>query len=130
MTHPAHPPEPPPPSVPPAPETPAAAVPPAVSAHAEEPPRPLIRRLFGISIWGGVKLLLLCILVGFFVMAANYDTGDPDFNIGQALGAILSQSANALGWALRNFWQPALAGALVVLPVWVLWRLVSFPFRK
>lgn len=131
MTHPADPPPPtPPPSMPPAPEAPAAAVPPAAPATAAEPRRSLVRRLFGISVWGGVKLLLLCILVGFFVMAANFDTRDPDFNIGEALGAMLRQSLSALGWALTNFWQPALAGALVVLPIWVLWRLVSLPFRK
>ncbi len=117
--------------MPPAHETPAAAaVHPATPAPADEPPRTLIRRLFAISLWGGVKLLLLCTLVGFFVMAADFDNRDPDFNIGQALGAMLRQSFNALGWALTNFWQPALAGALVVLPIWVLWRLVSLPFRK
>lgn len=129
MPLPSDPPEPlPPPAVPAAPEVPAAAAPPP--ALPAEPPRPLIRRLFGISVWGGIKLLLLCILVGFFVMAANFDPRHPEFNIGEALGAMLRQSFNALGWALTNFWQPALAGALVVLPIWVLWRLVSFPFRK
>lgn len=90
----------------------------------------MLTRLFGIGIWGGVKLLGLCILVGFFVMAANFDPSHPSFNAGEALGAIFRQTASALGWMLRNFWQPALAGALVVLPIWVLWRLFSLPFRK
>nr|WP_233350943.1 DUF6460 domain-containing protein [Hyphomonas sp. ND6WE1B] len=31
---------------------------------------------------------------------------------------------------MRNFWKPALAGATIVLPLWILWRLVSLPFRK
>lgn len=92
--------------------------------------RPLLVRLFGISVWGGVKLTGLCILVGFFVMAASFDPRHPDFNVGQALGAMLSQAVSALGWMIRNFWQPALAGALVVLPAWVIWRVVSLPFRK
>ena len=75
------------------------------------PKRPLLRRLFGISFWGGVKLTGLCILVGFFVMAANFNPA-------------------AAGWAIRNFWKPALAGATIVVPLWVLWRLISLPFRK
>lgn len=97
---------------------------------APAPKRPLLKRLFGISFWGGFKLLGLCILVGFFVMAANFDPGNPDFNLAEALRAILRQSFAALGWAITNFWQPALAGALVVLPVWVIWRVVSLPWRK
>lgn len=92
--------------------------------------RPLLKRLFGISLWGGIKLLGLCILVGFFVLAANFDASDPDFNLAEALRAILRQTFAALGWAIGNFWQPALAGALVVLPIWVVWRVVSLPWRK
>lgn len=92
--------------------------------------RPLLKRLFGMSFWGGLKLLGLCILVGFFVMAANFDPSNPDFNLAEALRAILRQSFAALGWAITNFWQPALAGALVVLPLWVIWRVVSLPWRK
>lgn len=101
---------------------------PAPAAPVEK--RPLLARLFGISVWGGVKLLALCILVGFFVLAANFDASEPDFNLAEALRAILRQTFAALGWAIANFWQPALAGALVVLPVWAVWRLVSLPWRK
>lgn len=114
-------------------QTPHSAAPVAEPAPATPPPaekRPLLKRLFGISFWGGVKLLGLCILVGFFVMAANFDPQQPSFHPLEALRSILRQTFAALGWALQNFWQPALAGAVVVLPIWVLWRLVSLPFRK
>lgn len=94
------------------------------------PKRPLLRRLFGISLWGGVKLTGLCILVGFFVMAANFNPAAQDANIPAALAAIAKQTLAAAGWAIRNFWKPALAGATIVLPIWILWRLVSLPFRK
>lgn len=119
--------DPPRPAATPDPE-PAAAPLPAPAAPPEK--RPLLKRLFGISLWGGLKLLGLCILTGFFVMAANFDPGNPDFNLAEALRAILRQSFAALGWAIGNFWQPALAGALVVLPVWVIWRVISLPWRK
>jgi hypothetical protein len=92
--------------------------------------RSLLRRLFGISPWGAVKLTGLCILVGFFVMAANFNPASPDANIPAALAAIARQTLAAAGWAARNFWKPALAGATIVLPVWILWRLLSLPFRK
>lgn len=104
------------------PPPPAPLVPPA--------PRPLLVRLFGISVWGGIKLAGLCILVGFFVMAASFDPSHPDFNIGEAFGAMIAQVFSALGWMIRNFWQPLLAGALVVLPIWAIWRVISLPFRK
>ena len=94
------------------------------------PKRSLLLRLFGISLWGGVKLTGLCILVGFFVMAANFNPASQDANIPAALAAIAKQTLAAAGWAVRNFWKPALAGATVVLPIWVLWRLISLPFRK
>lgn len=116
----------------PAPEA-TPAPPPSPQAQTSVPPhekRPLLKRLFGISFWGALKLLGLCILTGFFVMAASFDPGNPDFNLAEALRAILRQTFAALGWAIGNFWQPALAGALVVLPVWVIWRVISLPWRK
>ncbi|MEZ6011122.1 MAG: hypothetical protein R3C08_04525 [Hyphomonas sp.] len=94
------------------------------------PKRSLLLRLFGISPWGALKLTGLCILVGFFVMAANFNPASPDVDIPAALASIARQAFAATGWAVRNFWKPALAGATIVLPLWVLWRLATLPFRK
>lgn len=104
---------------------------PAPKATVEKsPPRPVLIRLFGIGPWGVAKLLGLCILVGFIVLASNFNPASPDVNIPAAIASIARQTLAAAGWAIRNFWKPALAGATIVLPVWVLWRLVSLPFRK
>ncbi|MCA8901183.1 MAG: hypothetical protein KDA53_08015 [Hyphomonas sp.] len=110
---------------------PAAPVPPPpAEAPAAKAKRPLLLRLFGIGPWGALKLTGLCILVGFFVMAANFNPASPDTDIPGALVTIARQAAAAAGWAVKNFWKPALAGATIVLPVWILWRLASLPFRK
>lgn len=97
-----------------------------------DPParRPLLARLFGISVWGALKLTGLCILVGFFVLASQFDPTNPDVNAGEAIMNVARTALAAAGWAVRNFWKPALAGATIVIPLWVLWRLVSLPFRK
>ena len=92
--------------------------------------RHVLLRLLGISPWGWVKLVLLCILVGFLVMAAEFDPASPNVNVGAAIGSFLSTLGAALRWAVANFWKPALVGAGIVLPIWFLWRLLSLPFRK
>ncbi|MEZ5955468.1 MAG: hypothetical protein R3C13_14320 [Hyphomonas sp.] len=112
---------------PPPADPPVSPLPPVTAIPAK---RPLLRRLFGISFWGALKLTGLCILVGFFVMASNFNPSHPDTNIPAALMAVAKQAAAAAGWAVTNFWKPALAGATVVLPAWVLWRLATLPFRK
>ncbi len=94
------------------------------------PPRPLLLRLFGLSFWGVIKLALLCVAAGFFVLAAEFDPRDPNVNVGAAMYETARSGVQAAGWAVRNFWKPALAGAGIVLPVWVLWRLLTLPFRR
>ena len=111
----------------PAPEDPA---PPPRQKSGKPPKRALLLRLFGIGPWGVIKLTGLCILVGFFVMAANFNPASPDVDIPSALATIARQALDAAGWAVHNFWKPALAGATIVLPFWVLWRLATLPFRK
>lgn len=96
----------------------------------KQPPRPLLVRLFGISIWGAVKLAVICVIVGFFVLAANFDPAEADVNVGSAILNALSSAVEAAGWTVRNFWKPALAGATLVLPIWILWRLATLPFRR
>ncbi|MDJ0920823.1 MAG: hypothetical protein QNI84_06815 [Henriciella sp.] len=92
--------------------------------------RHILLRLFGIKLWGWVKLVLLCILVGFLVMASEFDPANPNVDVTSALGSFLSTAASAARWAVANFWKPALAGAGIVLPIWFLWRLLTLPFRK
>ena len=113
-----------------APDPPETVPSPPTARFGKPPKRPLLLRLFGIGPWGALKLTGLCILVGFFVMAANFNPAAPNADIPGALATIARQAFAAAGWAARNFWKPALAGATIVLPLWVLWRLASLPFRK
>jgi len=92
--------------------------------------RHILLRLFGISPWGWLKLILLCILVGFLVMASEFDPASPDVNMMGAVQSFLASLGGLASWAARNFWKPAIAGATIVLPIWVLWRAISLPFRK
>ena len=94
------------------------------------PKRHVLLRLFGISLWGWFKLALLCVLVGFLVMASEFDPASPDVNMMGAVQNFLASLGGLVSWAVRNFWKPALAGATIVLPIWVLWRAISLPFRK
>ncbi|WP_300378862.1 hypothetical protein [Henriciella sp.] len=92
--------------------------------------RPVMQRLFGIDAWGVVKLVVTCLLVGFFLLALEFDPANQDVDVLAALSEILGNFVQAALWAVLNFWQPLLAGASIVLPLWILWRLISFPFRK
>lgn len=102
--------------------------PPVVEASSGK--RPLLVRLFGIKIWGAVKLIVICIFVGFIALASQFDPRDPQVNVAAATWNIAQQAWSAAGWAAVNFWKPAAAGATIVLPIWLLWRVVSLPFRK
>ena len=92
--------------------------------------RSLLRRLFGIKIWGAIKLVIICIFVGFIVLASQFDPRDPQVDVAAASWNIAKQAWATAGWAVMNFWKPAVTGATVVLPIWLIWRLVSLPFRK
>lgn len=94
------------------------------------PKRPVLQRLFGISLWGAFKLIVTCVLVGFFLLALEFDPVADDVNVIGALGALVQNLFGAAVWAAKNFWKPLLAGAGIVLPLWILWRLISLPFRK
>jgi hypothetical protein len=92
--------------------------------------RHVLLRLLGISPWGWIKLALLCILGGFFVLASEFDPASPDVNVVGAVQTFIASLGGLISWAARNFWKPALAGATIVLPIWLVWRAVSLPFRQ
>jgi hypothetical protein len=95
-----------------------------------KPRRHIMLRLFGIKLFGWVRLVLLCLLVGFFVLAAEFDPASPNVDVMSALGNFLNTAFSAAKWAIVNFWKPTLAGASIVMPIWFLWRVLSLPFRK
>ncbi len=92
--------------------------------------KPFVVRAFSLSIGQALRLFVISTLVGFFVLAFDYAPGATTFDIGGAFTAIIHRAFTAIGWALESFWKPALAGAVVVLPVWAIWRLARMPFRK
>lgn len=87
-------------------------------------------RTFSLSVGQALRLLGISTLVGFFVLAFDFAPTGTTFDLGGAFTAIIHRAFTAIGWAFDSFWKPALAGAVIVLPVWALWRLVRAPFRK
>lgn len=92
--------------------------------------KPFLVRTFRLSVGQALRLLGISTLVGFFVLAFDFAPTGTTFDLGGAFTAIIHRAFTAIGWAFDSFWKPALAGAVVVLPVWALWRLVRAPFRK
>ncbi len=87
-------------------------------------------RTFSLSVGQALRLLGISTLVGFFVLAFDFAPTGTTFDLGGAFTAIIHRAFTAIGWAFDSFWKPALAGAVIVLPVWALWRLMRAPFHK
>lgn len=94
------------------------------------PPKPFLLRAFSLTPGQALRLLAISTLTGFFVLAFDFGAAGATFDVGGAFSAIVHRALTAIGWALESFWKPALAGALVVVPLWALWRLVRMPFKK
>ena len=92
--------------------------------------RPFLIRLFSVKFWGAVRLTVICVVVGIFINVFRTAQNPASFDL---MGAIAEIWQNAFGltlWIIQNGWQPALIGATVVLPIWIVWRLLTFPFRR
>lgn len=103
---------------------------PAAPPAPAQPLKPWYIRAFRLRPGQAIRLLILSTLAGFFILAFDYSPGGTSFDAGGAVTAIVHRAFTALGWAFESFWKPALAGLIVVLPVWALWRLATLPFRK
>lgn len=107
-----------------------ASVPPPPTGTAPAPRKSFLARTFSLNIRQAFSLLGLSTLTGFFVLAFDFAPAGTTFDLGGAVTAIIRRAFTAIGWAFDSFWKPAFAGAVVVLPIWALWRLVRAPFRK
>ena len=92
--------------------------------------RTFLAKLFGVGIAGWVQLVLVCVVVGAIAEASGINPFAPNFSLGPALTSATTGALNVLGWAMTNGWRPLLTGAIVVLPLWLAWRLVSAGFRR
>lgn len=93
-------------------------------------PRSFTSKLLGIGIVGWLRLLAICVLAGVVLQASGINPFDPEFTWQGGLGALWQGTLSVLAWSVNNGWRPLLAGALVILPVWFVFRLVTVPFRK
>jgi hypothetical protein len=101
-----------------------------VEEHDPHLPRSLQSKLFGIGPSGYFQLTVLCIAVGAVLEAGGFNPFDPGFTWQAALSGIGSGALNVLGWVINAGWKPMLIGAAITLPIWLVWRLLSVPFRR
>lgn len=92
--------------------------------------RSVLWRLVAIGPAGIVRLAVLSLLTGLVMIASDFSLQAPHFDAGQLVSSIARTLAGAASWLAGHLWKPLLTGSLVVIPVWILWRLVSLPFRK
>jgi Family of unknown function (DUF6460) len=79
------------------------------------------RFLGGSPIAALLKLALLCIVVGFILSAVGIDP----WHIARSLERMVRQVWNMGFGAIRWLWRYFLLGAVVVIPVWLLVRLMQ-----
>jgi hypothetical protein len=98
--------------------------------HDPHLPRTLQSKLFGIGPSGYFQLAVLCIAVGAVLEAGGVNPFDPGFTVQKVLSGIGMGALNVIGWVLAAGWKPMLIGAAITLPLWLVWRLLSVPFRR
>jgi hypothetical protein len=81
-------------------------------------------RLFGGSPLGVlVRLALVCILVGVILSAVGLDPFDIVRSVERLIRSIWNMGFDAFRWLWRYF----LLGAVIVIPIWIIIRLVNAP---
>lgn len=98
----------------------------------DAPPRkpPMLARMFAVKPMQIVHIIVLCIVVGLIVRMGGFSNEAGQITIFSVLNQIWQNIFSSALWLLRQIWMPALIGALIVVPLWAIWRLVSFPFRR
>jgi len=87
-------------------------------------------RMFNVGWKGWVRLALICIFIGAVFQAGGFNPFAAGFTIGAGAGQILDGLIKIATWAAQVGAMPLLLGALVVVPVWLLWRSLVTLFNK
>jgi NADH:ubiquinone oxidoreductase subunit 5 (subunit L)/multisubunit Na+/H+ antiporter MnhA subunit len=87
----------------------------------------VLSRFFGgPPLWVVVRLILLSILVGVILSAIGLDPFNILTSIERFVRAIWDMGWDAVSWVWRYF----LLGAVLVVPIWLIVRLVKAPTRR
>jgi hypothetical protein len=90
------------------------------------PPRPARRFLGGHPASVLMRLIMLSILVGVILSAVGLDP----FNIVYSIERLI-RSIYQMGWDLVSWvWRYFLLGAVIVIPIWLISRLVNRPAKR
>jgi hypothetical protein len=92
-------------------------------------PRSLSDKMFGISFWGWVRLGVLCLTAGAIFEAGGFNPFAPAFTWSSVPAELLQGVINVFTWSVGTAWRPLLLGAVAIIPIWLVWRLITVPFR-
>jgi hypothetical protein len=85
-------------------------------------PQDLVVRLFGGSpVWVLARLILLSILVGVVLSVFGLDPGNIIRSVERLVRSVWGMGFDAVAWVWRYF----LLGAVLVVPIWIVVRLVK-----
>lgn len=100
------------------------------SPKASRPQRSLQRRLFSVGLLQVGGLVGASVLLGLFLLSLDLDPNSDSLNFRGAVWGVIQAVFNSIFWLISTLWKPFLAGAAIVVPAFLLWRLASLPFRK
>ena len=87
-------------------------------------------RMFNVGWKGWIRLALVCILVGAVFQAGAFNPFAQGFTVGTGAGQILDGLIKIATWSAQLAALPLLLGALVVAPLWLLWRALVTLFNR
>lgn len=98
--------------------------------RSSKPRRSLQRRLFSVGAFQIIGLIAASVLLGLFLLALDLDPNRDSLNLRGAVWGVIQALFQSVLWLVSTLWKPFLAGAAIVVPAFLLWRLASLPFRK
>ncbi len=94
------------------------------------PRQTFVQRLMAVRFRDIIVLFILCVIAGLVLALFNIDPAElwVDFfgTIARAWDRFFLIVSDSLVWSLRYF----LLGAVLVVPIWVIWRVVAAAGRK
>ena len=79
-------------------------------------------RMFNVGWKGWTRLVIVCVIVGAIFQAGGFNPFAPGFTVGVGTGQILDGIIKIATWSAQLAAMPLLLGAILVLPLWLLWR--------